>query len=342
MLSPTPPAVSDSPSTPGRAAWWLGKVISLLVDPTIVLSFGRPGFMIHALCFHGDDLDVDLSNRRCLVTGANSGLGFETALALADLGADVQMLCRGAGRAREAATEIRERTGSRRVSVAELDLGNLDSVRAFADNLGDESVDVLIHNAGLISGQRVDTHQGLELTFAVHVAGPHLLTRLLRSRLARAGDGRVIWVSSGGMYTRRLRLDDPQWERRTYDGVAAYAETKRTQVVLAELWAEEMRADGVAVNAMHPGWADTPGLKSSIPRFYRRARAILRSPSEGADTIVWLAASKRGGTYTGKFFLDREPRWTHYLPFTRETQEERRALWALCERVTRPPRITTP
>jgi NAD(P)-dependent dehydrogenase (short-subunit alcohol dehydrogenase family) len=341
-LSPSAPAVSGNPPAPGRAAWWLGLVLSRLVDPTIVLSFGRPGFKIHALRFHAGDLDVDLSSRRCLVTGANSGLGFETALALADLGADVRLLCRHAGRAGAAAREIRDRTGSPRVSVAELDLDDLDSVRAVAANLGDDPVDVLVHNAGLISGERVHTAQGLEMTFAVHVAGPHLLTRLLRSRLARSGGGRVIWVSSGGMYTRRLHLDDPHWERRAYDGVAAYAETKRMQVVLAELWAEELRTDGVMVNAMHPGWADTPGLRSSIPRFHRRARAVLRSPAEGADTIVWLAASETGGTYTGKFFLDREPRRTHYLPFTRETQEERQALWALCERVTQPRQITTP
>jgi len=95
-----------------------------------------------------------------------------------------------------------------------------------------------VHNAGVLPGERVETDDGLELTFATNVVGPFLLTRLLRSNLEKSPDGRVIWVSSGGMYTRRLNLEDPNWTERGYDGVIAYAETKRAQVVLSELWAE--------------------------------------------------------------------------------------------------------
>ena len=84
---------------------------------------------------------------------------------------------------------------------------------------------------------------------------------------------------------------DPNWTERDYDGVVAYAETKRAQVVLAELWAEELREIPVVVNAMHPGWADTPAVRSSLPRFHRITQSILRTPAEGADTVVWLAAS---------------------------------------------------
>jgi NAD(P)-dependent dehydrogenase (short-subunit alcohol dehydrogenase family) len=331
-LSTTAPALPEGSPAPSRLVRWMGKGLGFLADPTIVLSFGRPGFVIRSLGFHPGDLDVDLSGRRCLVTGGNSGLGFETALALADLGADVSLLCRSVERGEAAADGIRERTGNRRVQVAEVDLGNLDSVRAFVDRIDEAPVDVLVHNAGLLVDERTETPDGLELTFAVHVAGPHLLTRLLQSRLARSDDARVVWVSSGGMYTRRLQVHDPRWERRNFDGVTAYAETKRAQVVLAEMWAEELRGDGTVVNAMHPGWADTPGVRSSIPRFFRWARPILRSPAEGADTIVWLAASEPGRTLTGKFFLDRKPRLTHLLPFTGETEEERRAIWTLCER----------
>jgi NAD(P)-dependent dehydrogenase (short-subunit alcohol dehydrogenase family) len=190
-------------------------------------------------------------------------------------------------------------------------------------------VDVLVHNAGVLPDERVETGDGLELTFATHVAGPFLLTRLLSTSLEKSPDGRVIWVSSGGMYTRRLNLEDPNWTRRDYDGVLAYAETKRAQVVLAELWAEELRQTGVVVNA------DTPSVKSSLPRFHRLTRNILRTPAEGADTVVWLAASARARRWTGRFFFDREARRTHLLPFTRESSKDRRALWKLCERLTR-------
>jgi dehydrogenase/reductase SDR family protein 12 len=177
----------------------------------------------------------------------------------------------------------------------------------------------------------------MELTFATHVVGPHLLTRLLRGRLEQSSDARVVWVSSGGMYTRRLNLEDPDWKRRDFDGVIAYAETKRAQVVLAELWAEELGGSSVVVNAMHPGWADTPSVKSSLPRFHELTRNLLRTPAEGADTVVWLAACPRACEWSGRFFFDRKQRRTHLLPFTREAERERRALWKLCERKSAEP-----
>ncbi len=312
---------------------WLGRALSRVVDPLIVPSFDRTGFRIHSLSFRAGDLDVDLSGRRCVVTGANSGIGYETALALADLGADVVLLCRSRERGEEALARIRERTGSSRVSLEIVDMSDLGSVREAAARLASGPVDVLVHNAGVLPDKRVETGDGLELTFATNVAGPFLLTKLLRSALERSADARVIWVSSGGMYTRRLNLDDPSWTEREYDGVIAYAETKRAQVTLAELWAEELRSTSVVVNSMHPGWADTPSVRSSLPRFYRITRSILRTPAEGADTVVWLAACERAREWTGRFFLDREPRRTHLLPFTKESEQDRGALWSLCEEI---------
>lgn len=334
VLTDGAPPIDERLPRPGLLATFAGEGLSLLADPTIVASFSRPGFHLHALAFDPADLDVDLGGRRCLVTGANSGLGFETALALADLGADVRLLCRDAERGESAAREIRERTGSTTVRVGVVDLSRQASIRRFVAGLEDRAVDVLIHNAGLLPPERIESEDGLELTFAVHVAGPHLLTRLLRTRLARSADARVIWVSSGGMYTRRLSLDDPGWTARDYDGLVAYAETKRAQVVLSALWAEALEPDGIVSNAMHPGWADTPGVAGSIPTFYRLTRSILRTPAEGADTAVWLAASPAARLHNGRFLFDRKPRCTYYLPLTRESEAERRALWELCERVT--------
>jgi NAD(P)-dependent dehydrogenase (short-subunit alcohol dehydrogenase family) len=331
-LSPEAPVVDETASLP-RAQAWLGHALGRLVDPFIVSSFDRTGFRIHALRFRPDDLDVDLSGRRCLVTGANSGIGYETSLALADLGAEVVLLCRSRERGEEAAARIRAQTGNPRVSVEELDVSDLAAVRAVGARLAEAPVDVLVHNAGALLDARRETREGIELTLATHVVGPFLLTRLLRARLEASRDGRVIWVSSGGMYARRLELEDPQWERRDWDGVAAYAQAKRAQVVLAELLAEELAGTSVVVNSMHPGWADTPGVRSSLPRFYRLARHVLRTPAEGADTVVWLAACPRARE-TGRFFFDREPRRTHLLPFTREPPGARRALWALCERLS--------
>jgi NAD(P)-dependent dehydrogenase (short-subunit alcohol dehydrogenase family) len=325
--------VEEEASVP-QAQLWLGRALSRVVDPFIVSSFDRTGFRIHSLTFDPDDLAVDLSSRRCIVTGANSGIGYETALALADLGAEVVLACRSRERGEEAVQRIREQTGNTRVSLELLDVSDLEAVREAAGRLAVGPVDVLVHNAGALPDERVETRDGLELTLATHVIGPFLLTRLLRGCLEKSPDGRVIWVSSGGMYTRRLNLEDPNWVRRDYDGVIAYAETKRAQVVLAELWAEELHGTSVVVNAMHPGWADTPSVESSLPRFHRVTRNILRTPAEGADTVIWLAACPSDHRRSGRFFFDRKARRTHLLPFTRESAEDRRELWDLCERLS--------
>jgi NAD(P)-dependent dehydrogenase (short-subunit alcohol dehydrogenase family) len=319
-----------------RRVWPIvARVLSALVDPTIVLSFDRTGYRIHALGFDAGDRDVNLAGRRCVVTGANSGIGFETALALADLGAEVVLLCRNRGRGEDAVARIRAATGSRAVQLAWADMASLPDVRQVAATLGGRPVDVLVHNAGVLPDRRIETAEGLELTFATHVAGPHLLTKLLRPALEESAAGRIVWVSSGGMYTRRLDVRDPQWTTRApYDGVLAYAETKRAQVVLSALWADAFRDTRVVVNAMHPGWADTPSVRTSLPGFHRLMRAVLRTPAEGADTVIWLAAADRARERRGAFYFDRVVRRTHFLPWTRETEEDRAALWALCERLT--------
>jgi NAD(P)-dependent dehydrogenase (short-subunit alcohol dehydrogenase family) len=332
-LPPTAPSIEESVST-SRARVWLGGALGTLVDPFIVGSFDRIGFEIHALRFDPNDLDVDLGGRRCLVTGANSGIGFETARALADLGAEVVLLCRNRERGEKAAARIRAESGNARVALEVLDVSNLGDVREVGARLAESRVDVLVHNAGVLPDARTETSDGLELTFATHVVGPFLLTQLLRKQLEDSPDGRLIWVSSGGMYTRGLNLEDPNWKKRAYDGVVAYAETKRAQVVLAELWARELAGTSVVVSAMHPGWADTPAVATSLPRFHRLTRRILRTPAEGADTVVWLAASPKARE-TGRFWFDREARHTHLLPFTRKSEKERHALWKLCEKRAR-------
>jgi NAD(P)-dependent dehydrogenase (short-subunit alcohol dehydrogenase family) len=306
--------------------------VGLALDPIASLSFDRTGYLIHSLRFDPTDLAVDLEGRRCLVTGASSGLGFETALALADFGAEVILVCRSRRRGEATLDRIRTRTGNPRLHLHVADMASLDSVRACGVQFEDGALDVLVHNAGFMPTERAESPEGLELAFATHVVGPHVLTKLLRPALERAAQGRVIWVSSGGMYSRRLEIRDYSWLDRRFDGLAAYAETKRAQVVLAERWAKAFAATRVTVNSMHPGWADTAGVRESLPRFWRVMRPLLRTPEEGADTIVWLAASRAASKHSGEFFFDRHPRTTHLLPWTRESSEDADALWKICER----------
>jgi NAD(P)-dependent dehydrogenase (short-subunit alcohol dehydrogenase family) len=301
----------------------------------VIGSFDAPGYRRHARRFDPRDLDVDLSGRRCLVTGSGGGLGRAAALGLARLGATVHLLVRDRGRGERARDELRAESGSSRIEVEVADVSDLGALARWARGFAADAIDVLVHNAGVLPAARALTADGLELTFATHVAGPHLLTRLLAPRLRAAGDARVVWVSSGGMYTQRLSLADLGWERRPYDGVRAYAQTKRMQVELAARWAREL-GPAVHVSAMHPGWADTPGVETSLPRFHARLRARLRTPAEGADTIVWLAARRPAPSPSGAFWFDRRARWTHYLPWTRTGAATRAALWALAERVTDP------
>jgi NAD(P)-dependent dehydrogenase (short-subunit alcohol dehydrogenase family) len=319
---------------PGPLRGVLARALSAVVDPTIALSFDRTGYRVHSLGFDPADLDVDLRGRVYLVTGANSGIGLATSRGLAARGGEVVMLCRSRERGEAAAAEIRKESPDARLRVERLDVSDLDDVRACASRLDLARVDALVHNAGVLPAALELSRQGSELCLATHVLGPFLLTQLLRPALAATGRGRVVLVASGGMYTQRLDLRDPDWSTRPYDGVIAYAQTKRMQVVLAELLAERLRAQRIAVNAMHPGWADTPSVQGSLPRFHRITERILRTPEEGADTVLWLAASERGARETGRFWFDRSARRTHFLPWTRETPDDRDALLALCEERT--------
>jgi dehydrogenase/reductase SDR family member 12 len=308
--------------------------LSRLLDASILLSFDRTGYRRHAADFVPTDLHVDLAGRVCLVSGANSGIGFETALALAARGGRVWMLCRNRERGLAAVRDVRARTGSRRVHLGVVDVADAGSIQQFVRSLKTPVVDVIVHNAGVLPDERTESTDGHELTFATHVLGPWRLTRRLLPRLRRSRDARVVFVASGGMYTQALSLRDWAWRERPYDGVVAYAQTKRMQVVLAELLAAELKDSGICVNAMHPGWADTPAVRTSLPRFWNVMRRVLRTPAEGADTVVWLAASAAARGQTGRFWFDRQARSTHLLPWTQERRQDRQALRRLCERLS--------
>jgi NAD(P)-dependent dehydrogenase (short-subunit alcohol dehydrogenase family) len=203
------------------------------------------------------------------------------------------------------------------------------AVAAFATRLSEryEHLDALIHNAGALTRPYQVTPAGVEVTVATHVLGPYVLTAKLAPLLRRNPGAIIVTVSSGGMYTQRFDLDSLEMGPTDYDGVMAYARAKRAQVVLARAWAHRLASAGVASFAMHPGWVDTPGLQSGLPRFRALWRPLLRTPAEGADTVVWLAASGPAAeasslgvpTATSGFFHDRRSRSDHHFPLLRPT-----------------------
>lgn len=275
-------------------------------------------------------IEADLTGTAAVVTGATSGLGKYTATALAHLGASVWIVGRDRDKTQQAARAIAEQTGNDAVHVEVADLSLMSDVRALAARL-QTPIHILVNNAGVLLPTRSQTTEGIETTFATNLLGQFLLTNLLVPKLASSAPARIVNVSSGGMYTQRILVKDLQNVRGTYDGAKAYARTKRGQVILTEMWAEALAPRGIVVHAMHPGWADTPGVSTSLPRFYKLTKPLLRSPAQGADTIVWLCAADEAARCTGKFWHDRTPRPTHRFAKTRETAEEREALWSeLC------------
>jgi NAD(P)-dependent dehydrogenase (short-subunit alcohol dehydrogenase family) len=217
------------------------------------------------------------------------------------------------------------REGAARVWVC--DVSDLASVRGFADafRAAGAPLRALVHNAGALPEQRTTSGQGHELTMALHVLGPVLMTELLLPALAR-DHGRVVFVTSGGMYTQALPVQDPELLLGDYSGTLAYARSKRAQVELLPVLAARWASAGVSVHATHPGWASTPGLDASLPRFAAALRPVLRTDAAGTDTTTWLLATEPAPR-SGLLWHDRRPRPTSVLGRTRPTEAQRAAFW---------------
>lgn len=297
------------------------------LDRTVLPGYSRIGYWVRRTSWPADDPRPDaLRGRTAIVTGASSGLGKATALGLARLGATVRLVVRNLDRGQTALADIEREVPGAELVLDRCDVSDLEDVRRYAKELEAGQIDVLVHNAGVMPPKRALSPQGHELTLATHVLGPLLLTDLLRPKLA---GGRVILIASGGMYTQQLPTEDPEYRNEPYRGATAYARSKRIQVALTPLLATRLAPDNITVATMHPGWSDTPGLTSSLPLFTKVTRPLLRTPAEGADTTIWLAATTPEPP-TGKFWHDRTPRPTHYLTRTQESAADREHIWQYC------------
>jgi dehydrogenase/reductase SDR family member 12 len=324
-------ALTEEPPPPAQ------RLLTDFQDRLIVpglLGFTNAGYHWHKRSWK--PLAVSLRGRTAVVTGATSGLGRAAASQLAELGARVILVGRNPDKAEDTRREIVAATGNDNVSVALADLSLLADVGKLAQRLlkDEPRIHVLINNAGVLLNQRTTTAEGNETTLATNLLAPYLLTQMLLPRITKSAPSRIINVASGGMYATGLALDDLQYEKSTYDGSRAYARTKRALVTLTEMWAEQLQNSGVVVHAMHPGWADTPGVAGSLPAFHTITRRFLRTASEGADTITWLAAAAEAAKVTGMFWLDREAHTTHVFPGTNPSLQERQALWDAMARLT--------
>lgn len=298
-----------------------------------LLEFTRWGFRQGKPHWQGQGLD--LADRTFVVTGASSGLGRATTLALAERGARVVAVVRDRAKGDALQQAVEDLCGSR-VELEHAELSSLEETRALAGRLQQRLpvLHGLINNAGALFNTRIVTTEGLEKSFALLLASPCLLTEELLPLLRRQAGARVINVVSGGLYSQPLRLDDLQYVQTPYNGAKAYARAKRGLLDMTREWALQPENAGMCFHAMHPGWADTQAVADSLPGFYRFMRPWLRTPEQGADTIVWLASATEVAHYNGDFWLDRRPHLSSVLPGTEtppavraRLREALQALW---------------
>ena len=282
------------------------------MDRALVLGYTRIGSGLRRRWWPADPAPDALVGKRVVVTGATAGIGLAMARAFAGLGATVHLLGRDPEKVRRCVAGIAEDVRGADVVGEVCDVSDLEAVAAWTDDFSSRvpALDGLVHNAGLMPKDRRETRQGHEVQLATHILGPQLMTERVLPLLRAARGASVVFVSSGGMYSTPLVIDDLE-SRRDYNGVRSYARTKRMQVVLADAWARRLAGSDVRVESMHPGWVDTPGVAEYLPRFRIITRPLLRAVADGADTTVWLVAT-RPPSQAGHFWHDRAQRPTTF------------------------------
>lgn len=280
-------------------------------------------------------MQYDLVDRRCIVTGASSGIGKAIARNLAYFGATVVLACRDRERGGDALQQIADETENDRVTLMQVDLSRQDSIRAFARNVqaGGGPVHVLVNNAAVLTTQRRESAEGLELTWATNALGYFMLTNLLIDRMIESGPARVVNVAS--KFAGNLDLEDLGFVRRKFSGPAAYAQSKQANRMLTWGLAGRVPPERVSAHACHPG-----GVSSGLYRAQARRGALsrwmtrlgtklLKSPEAGALTPTFLAADPDVHRRSNAFWVDRKPKRCRF-----REPDAIEALWDRCVEMT--------
>jgi NAD(P)-dependent dehydrogenase (short-subunit alcohol dehydrogenase family) len=269
-----------------------------------------------------------------LVTGGTSGIGRAAATALAAMGAEVVLSGRNEERGERAVREIRDASGNGRVSFIRADLAAQSEVRGLADTFRErhDRLDVLVNNAGLVQSKRTETPDGLELTLAVNHLAPFLLTNLLLDLLEESAPSRVVTVSSEARRRAEIDFDDLQSERR-YRGFQVYGMTKKANILFTYELARRLEGTGVVANCLHPGAVSTGFAQNNrgpIALLFRLLKPFMRSPEQGADTLVYLASSPEAGEPNGRYLTDRK----EVSPPEPRDEAAQKRLWEVSEELT--------
>ena len=275
-----------------------------------------------------------MDGKVALVTGGTSGIGKATAMALAAMGADVVVAGRDRERGERAAAEIRSQTGAR-VDLALADLASQAGVRELAEGFEGryDRLDVLVNNAGLVQSTRTESPDGLETTLATNHLAPFLLTNLLLDTLKESAPSRIVTVSSEAERWGNIDFDDLQ-SKKKYRGFPVYGMTKLANIMFTYELAERLEGTGVTATCMHPGAVNTRfGTNNRGPMtiLFRAFKPFMRTPEQGADTVIWLASSPNVEGLSGRYFSDRKPLEPKKIA---NDPEARRRLWEESERLT--------
>ncbi|MDF1818956.1 MAG: SDR family oxidoreductase [Immundisolibacteraceae bacterium] len=240
-----------------------------------------------------------MRGKQCVITGGNSGIGKATALALADLGANIILVCRDEAKGEAAVADIQRRSNNKAISLINADLASLESVRELAATLNDrlDQLDVLINNAGVMCEKRATSVDGFELQWAVNHLAPLLLTRLLQAPLARA-KGRVVNVSSQVHRMGLIQFDDLQWQQK-YKMFKSYGQSKLALIMCSNKLSEAWQPLGITINCLHPGV-----IATNLGGTPKLMKLFLSGPDKGARTSVFLASSAEVEGITGGYFLN--------------------------------------
>ena len=273
-----------------------------------------------------------MTGKVCIVTGANAGIGKETALGLAKLGASVVMVCRDRERGEAARREIKHKSGNDRVELMLCDFSSQKSIRQFADEFKQQHdrLDVLVNNAGVVLRDRSMTEDGLESTFAINHIGYFLLTSLLLDVLKKSAPSRIVNVASTAHKYGKLGITT--WVTGSdYSTFGAYANSKLANVLFTYELARRLEGTGVTANCLHPGGVGT-NLFRGLPKFLQALiKLVTISPERGARTSIYLASSPEVEGVTGKYFARRRQQESSAAS---HNEEARRRLWEVSEQLT--------
>ena len=281
-------------------------------------------------------MTTSMDGKICLVTGANQGIGKETALGLARMGATVVMVSRDRAKGEAALADVRSLSGSANVTLMIADLASFESIRALAKEFlaHHDRLHVLVNNAGAYNTTRTLTKDGFETSFGVNHLAYFLLTDLLLDVLKASAPSRIVSVSSTAHVGGKMNFDDLQGEQ-SYAGARAYSQSKLANVLFTYELARRIEGSGVTANALHPGVVRTGFGKNNggiVGPIFALAQAIARpifiSPEQGAATTLYLASSPEVEGVTGKYFAKSKEVPSNAVSYDVPTQQR---LWEMSE-----------